>query len=396
MVTQSKTSYGNKAQASMTCDSKMHRWFHPLCGSHPVILLALLAHNGPPSLKGVLPTSVALASALGRFPFTAAEIAWTAVTHRKASLMAPPVFIIGHMRSGTTHLHNVLSHCGQFNTVPPLIAGLPWEARSFARMIRPLVEQYFPEHRLIDNVALESSSPTEDEVALANMAFGSYYHAFYFARNFKRNYCRALCPDEGAGFKKRRRCESINYYARKMSMLAPDKQLLLKSPAYTAEVAMLRTLWPNAKFIHIYRNPYVVFESTKHMLSTLVRELSVQACDDIPIGDVVLETYPRIMQRLLKDTAVLPAENVVHVRFEDFEAEPLEEVERIFTVLDLENIAAERPHMKTYLDTIRHYKKNAHRFTDESVEKVSRHWGRFVTHWRYQPPPIVCGDHAYG
>jgi hypothetical protein len=102
------------------------------------------------------------------------------------------------------------------------------------------------------------------------------------------------------------------------------------------------------------------------------------------------------MQRLLKDTAVLPPENVVHVRFEDFEAEPLEEVERIFTVLDLENIAAERPQMKTYLDTIRHYQKNAHRFTDESVEKVSRHWGRFVTHWRYQPPPIVCGDHAYG
>lgn len=318
------------------------------------------------------------------------------MTRHKASLMAPPVFIIGHMRSGTTYLHNVLSHCGQFNTVPPLIAGLPWEAHSFARMIRPWVEQYFPQHRLIDNVPLESSSPTEDEVALANMAFGSYYHAFYFARHFKRNYCRALCPDDRTGFKKRRRCESIGYYARKMSMLAPDKQLLLKSPGYTVEVAMLTTLWPDAKFIHIYRNPYVVFESTKHMLSTLVRELSVQAYDDIPIADVVLETYPRIMQRLLEDTAALPAENVVHVRFEDFEAEPLDEVQRIFMALNLDDFAAERPRMKTYLDRISPYKKNAHRFTDQSIEKVSRHWGRFVTHWRYQPPPIVSDGHAHG
>jgi hypothetical protein len=54
--------------------------------------------------------------------------------------MAPPVFIIGHMRSGTIHLHNVLSRAERFTTVPPLFAGMPWEVFSLARLVRPLIE----------------------------------------------------------------------------------------------------------------------------------------------------------------------------------------------------------------------------------------------------------------
>jgi omega-hydroxy-beta-dihydromenaquinone-9 sulfotransferase len=71
----------------------------------------------------------------------------------------PPIFIVGHMRSGTTHLHNLLAASGQFATVPPVLAGMPWEALGLARVLRPFVEQYLPGDRLIDSVRVRSDSP---------------------------------------------------------------------------------------------------------------------------------------------------------------------------------------------------------------------------------------------
>lgn len=75
---QSQLSFRGRIDGIKVATGGMHRWFHPLCGSHPVTLLTLHAQNGSPSLHGLLPTTIALMSSLLRSPFTAAELAWTA------------------------------------------------------------------------------------------------------------------------------------------------------------------------------------------------------------------------------------------------------------------------------------------------------------------------------
>ena len=172
--------------------SGWHRVFHPLCGADLATLLQLIAQNGLPSTAGSLRLGIALASSIGRLPFTLAERAWTALAQHRPGPAPPPIFIVGHMRSGTTHLHNLLAASGQFATVPPVVAGMPWEALGLARVLRPFVEQYLPEDRLIDSVRVRSDSPTEDEIALANMHTLSYYHAMYFPRRFAETYRRGL------------------------------------------------------------------------------------------------------------------------------------------------------------------------------------------------------------
>jgi omega-hydroxy-beta-dihydromenaquinone-9 sulfotransferase len=141
--------------------SNWHRVFHPLCGADLMTLLRLIAQHGPPSTAGSLRLGIALASSIGRMPFTLAERAWTALGQHPPGPAPPPIFIVGHMRSGTTHLHNLLAASGQFATVPPVLAGMPWEALGLARVLRPFVEQYLPEDRLIDSVRVRSDSPTE-------------------------------------------------------------------------------------------------------------------------------------------------------------------------------------------------------------------------------------------
>ncbi len=376
-------------------NNNLHRLFHPLCGSDLVTLVSLLAHNGPPSLKGLLPVSIALTTALCRTPFTVAERIWMRLANLNSSML-PPVFIVGHMRSGTTHLHNLLAASGCFTTVPPLLAAMPWEAFSLARLLRPLVERHFPEHRFIDNVLLKRDSPTEDEIALANMVMPSYYHAFYFPTRFERNYHRGLFPDEGKACETRLRYKKIAYYARKMANINNGTPLLLKNPAYTTCIDALKALWPGAKFIHIYRDPYVVFESTKRAFKIVLRELSLQTRADIPLEDIILDAYPRVMQRLLKQADALSREDLVHVRFEDLEAEPLKETMRIFRVLRLENYVAAAPRIAAYVDGIDHYQKNTYVFAPEDVDRISHHWHPFIARWDYHAPSCATSFESDG
>ena len=366
--------------------SGWHRLFHPLCGADLATLLRLIAQNGLPSASGLPRLAIALASSHGRLPFTAAERAWAAFALHRAGPVPPPIFIIGHMRSGTTHLHNLLAASGQFATVPPVLAGMPWEALGLARVLRPFIEQYLPEDRLIDSVRVRSDSPTEDEIALANMHALSHYHAIYFPRRFAEAYRRGLFLDGDGEVEQWRR--TLRHYVGKMSALDPGCRLLLKNPGYTAQIGAIRALWPNARFVHIYRNPYVVFESTRRALRTVLRELALQSHAHIPIDEVVLEVYPRMMGRLLEEVDHLPSHALVHVRFEELERDPLGQIERIYRSIRLGDYEAARPRIEAYLRSIHGYSKSTYSFSKESVGRVTECWHPFVTRFGYRLPDL--------
>jgi hypothetical protein len=367
--------------------SGWHRIFHPLCGADPATLLRLIARNGMPSASGALRLAIALASSMTRLPFTAAERVWTAFALHDPGPVPPPVFIVGHMRSGTTHLHNLLAASGRFATVPPVLAGMPWEALGLARVLRPLLEPYLPEDRLIDGVRVRPDSPTEDEIALANMHALSYYHAMYFPLRFEETYRRYLLletEDEIVRWQ-----STLRHYVGKMSALDPDRQLLLKNPGYTAQIAAIRALWPDARFVHIYRNPYVVFESTRRALRTVLRELALQRHEHVPVDEIVLEMYPRLMRRLLEEADRLPSQAIVHVRFEQLERDPLGELERIYRSIGLGDHEAARARVEGYLHSIQDYSKGAYTFSKESTDRVAERWQPFVSRFGYRPPALA-------
>jgi omega-hydroxy-beta-dihydromenaquinone-9 sulfotransferase len=354
---------------------------HPLCGADPATLLTVLTRNGFVHRSHLPQAGIALGSALLRSPFSLAEAAWFGWRRRNTPPMPAPLFIIGHWRSGTTHLYNVLSRDPQFGYVPPLAVGLPWDMLGLGNVLRPLLERALPEHRYIDNVVVKPDSPQEDEIALANMSPLSFYHGLYFPRRFDENFRRGLFFDGCTPAEIDRWKRRFVYFLEKISHQQGGRRLLIKNPVYSARVAMLRQIWPDARFIHIHRDPRAVFVSALNFYRILLAKLALQPYDHIDIEKLVLDTYPRIMQTLLDETADLPPDRFIEIGFEDFEREPLEAVERIYHALNISGLEEARPRFTAYLDSVQGYAKNRYRMTDDTRRQVEQAWAPFVARW---------------
>ena len=348
-----------------------HRVFHPLSGADPVTLLRLLRH-GPPSPGGASAYAVALAASVGRLPFTLAEGA-SAPLRREPD---PPVFIVGHPRSGTTHLHNLMAASGRFAVVPPVMAGMPWEARGLARVMRPFINLYLPETRLIDRMPLAPDSPTEDEVALANMCGLSYFHALYFPRDFAATYARGLLFEGADPTAIEARGRALRRFA--TAMARPRRgPLLLKNPAYTAQVGWLRALFPGARVVHIHRDPEAVFASARRGVRTVLRELALQRWDHVDVDEAILATYPRMMEALLAEARARP-EGIAQVSLEALTADPLGELAAIWGALDLPAPEASLAAIGRHLAGAEGYRQAPADLTQGERHELARRWGPWL------------------
>jgi len=365
---------------------------HPLMGSDVQTLLTLFIKNG----FGRFPLHfvVFLAVALLRWPFSAYE-RWQVERHltskrrsagRHTASQKPPIFILGHWRSGTTFLHNVLSRSPQFAYLKPIATGLPWDFLTIGKALEPLLHKALPEGRFIDNVPVEADSPQEDEIALASMQMLSFYHGLYFPKRFVE-YFNAGIFLEGVSPKKIRRWEkTLSHFYNKLTIQDPGKQLLIKNPVYTARVSQIKRLYPDAKFIHIYRNPYRVFQSTENFYRKLFPEIAFQPFSQVPIREVILSSYPKMMNALYRDTEDLAKESFIEFKFETFEADPIAQLETVYAQLGLLNWESDKLHFQDYLSGQRNYKKNKYAFSQESIELVSDRWQPFLSRWNYQAP----------
>lgn len=365
---------------------RMVRLTHPLMGADPATLARLLSSAGSIDRRALPMILAATGSALGRLPFSLAERGWTALRTRGRQAPAP-VFIVGHWRSGTTHLYNLLSRDPNFGYVTPLAAGMPWDFLLLGSLLRPLLERLVPRDRLIDRVPVTPDAPQEDEIALASMQTLSFYHGMYFPRRLDEWFDRGVFFDGAGPRAVRRWCDRVRYFVAKLALAQPGRRLLIKNPVYTARVALLRELWPDARFVHIHRNPYIVFQSTRNFYRKLLPEFSLQPHDPDAIDELVLSRYPRMMQSLIDDLVQLPRNRAIEVGFDELEREPVTVLERIYRTLEIDGFSEARPAFEEYLGTVDDYRKNRYSFPAGDNERVTERWHRFVERWGYEQPP---------
>ena len=75
---------------------------------------------------------------------------------------------------------------------------------------------------------------------------------------------------------KQRWCATHEYLLKKITYFRKGKRILFKSPDNTAKMGMLHDLYPDAKFVHIYRDPYKVLLSTIHMFEAGIQAMTFE------------------------------------------------------------------------------------------------------------------------
>lgn len=357
---------------------------HPLSGANIGTLAAVIGRSGLPRnpLQGA---AIGLA-ALGRWPVSAAEKIVMESRLPPLADVPAPVFILGHWRSGTTHLYNIMCESGAWGYVPPVATGLPWDLFGIAKVFNPMLERALPAHRYIDNIPVTPTSPQEDEIAIANMSEASFYHGIYFPRNFAENIQRGLFFEGCSTADIRSWRKQFNYFLRKLYLHQEEKPLLIKNPVYTGRFAILREMFPDAKFIHIHRNPYDVFVSMRNFYKKLFKELALQNYDHVDIDETILSVYDRVMRLYEADARDVPADQLVELRYDELDARPMEAVEKVYEALSLPGFEAARPKFDAYLASVATFKKNKFDYSDEAAARVEARLGYFIDKWGYERP----------
>jgi len=309
---------------------------------------------------------------------------------RRTAVHPSPIFIIGHWRSGTTHLHNLLVHDKNLGCVSMWQAFAPGlcliDERVFKNPLNKIAKRMHPT-REIDNIPLSMDNPEEEDLAIANMSPYSYLHMYSFprqARYFFERYITYFDKLPESIISKWK--EIYLTILRKATLKAGGKRLVIKNCADSARIKTLLELFPDAKFIHIYRNPYNIFRSTQHLYRVVMERAQLQEIDPGEHENWVLLFYSQLMQKLLADKALIPAGNLVEVKYEDLDKEPLAQLRKIYETLSLPGFAEAEPAFRAYLDSIAGYQKLAHKQLDDSViTKINQNWQFALDALGYKP-----------
>lgn len=318
-------------------------------------------------------------------PFHWWEKLWFAVlARRKKKETKAPLFILGHWRSGTTFLHNVLCQDPEAGYLTTYHGLFPNNLAS-KLVFKTFMKANMPDKRPADNVALHIDYPQEDDFALGNLGDVSYYNFFYFPRNYERYYGEAI----NLRLPPKRLKEWQNNYRQLINQALENtagKRAMIKNPVNTGRVDGLLQVFPNAKFIYIYRNPYTVFLSTRKFFLALCPTLWFQEVSEAYIDDIIFDVFAKIMQDYEDQKMAIASENLMEMRFEEFEKEPLKFLKTIYQDLLDDDFERCEPSMVAFLEAQKNYKKNTYNIERRHLDRINKEWGFYIEAKGYQVP----------
>ena len=294
-----------------------------------------------------------------------------------------PLFILGHWRSGTTFVHNVFCCDKQFGYTTTYQTVFPHLMMWGQKFFKSTMGAIMPDKRPTDNMELSPDLPQEEEFALSNMMPYTFYNFWFFPKD-TMEYCDKYLLFEKAEEKEKSVFKRTFLKMIKISLWnTGGKQFLSKNPPHTARIPEILEMFPNAKFIYLVRNPYTVFESTRSFFTNTIRPLKLQNISDEELEKNIVEVYKKMYFKYERDKALIPAGNLIEVKFEDFEADPFNTTKRIYETLSLSGFEDAREAIEKYLGKKKGYKKNKYKYEQRTVDIVEGNWKFALDKWGY-------------
>ena len=299
----------------------------------------------------------------------------------RTQLQGDPIFVIGHWRSGTTLLHELLV-LDQRHTYPNTYdCFCPNHFLLTAPIFRPLLGGLLPKQRPMDNMAAGWDCPQEDEFALCNMGMRSPYATIAFPNHPPQSQEFFELADVSP--RQRARWQSgLTWFLKCLTIRTP-RRIVLKSPPHTFRIKVLLEMFPKARFIHIIRNPLVIFPSTINLWKRLYRNDGLQVPTYDGLDEHVFATFTRMYEVFERDRSLIPAGQLCEVRYEELVARPIQQMQRVYDELQLGGFEQVLPQMEAYFARKADYKTNRYQLPPELAAEIRHRWAGFFQRYGY-------------
>ena len=262
-----------------------------------------------------------------------------------------PIIVCGLPRTGTTHLHNLMA-------ADPALRSLPyWESLEpvLPESQRPAPGE--PDPRLArTEVALDfinSAMPyfkrmhemtvdhVHEEIQLLAIDFSTMLFETTAAMPTWRDYY--LAHDQTPHY------EYLRTVLKVLQWLRGGERWVLKSPQHIEQFPALRATFPDATFVVTHRDPVSVTTSVATMITYTAR-LSHERVDPHYIGGYWADRIERMLRACADERDVLPAGQSIDVHFDEFMADDIAMVERIYDLAGQPMTDSARAAMRSFMD----------------------------------------------
>lgn len=262
--------------------------------------------------------------------------------------VSAPIVIAGLPRTGTTHLHNLLAADPALRYLPywesiepfpaPAEAGLESDPRiarteqavwfmDLAMPLFPLMHEITPwaAHEEIHLLAIDFSTMYFETMAHVP-AWTEYYRAHDQTPHYRY----------------------LHTTLQALQFLTGDRRWVLKSPQHIEQFGPLADVFADATFVVTHRDPVDVVISMATMIAYTARMSADPVRPDL-LGRYWADRIEQMLRACVRDRDLLPADQTIDVRFDEFMADDLAMVERIYGLADQPFDGAAHEAMARYL-----------------------------------------------
>lgn len=312
---------------------------------------------------------------------------------RAARLEADPVFVLGHWRSGTTLLHELLACDPAFRAPNTLQCAVPSHFVLSEQFARERLGFLLPAERPMDGMRLGFERPQEDELALCNLGLPSPWWSVAFPNEPPPDAAwedlETLPPRD-----RDRWIAAWTGFLRAVQFEHPGR-LVLKNPLHTHRVPVIRRVFPAADFIHIVRDPATLVPSCLNFWRRMFESHGLQRPrrgprEDAALEDRVIDSVLRMDRRLTAAWETIPDRRRLRLRYEDLVADPPAALRAIYAHFDWPGVAAVEPAWRRRLAEQQDYRPNRHAADPRLADRIARELGALSARQGYGRTPGAC------
>ena len=293
-----------------------------------------------------------------------------------------PIYVLGHWRSGTTFLHQLLC-CFEDVSYPTTYQTVfPNNLFFLQGLLKRIMKYHLPDKRLVDKIKMHVDFPQEEDFALGNEVGFSFYYWFYFPRDYKRIREEHLTLSKVDETKREAYKEGYRRFIKRSILYVEGSQYVAKSPSNMARIPFLLEVFPESRYVYIERNPYEVLFSTFKFFKGFLITLQLQEISDDDLWELIFSNY-RIMYEIYQaEKPLIPDGHLVELKYEDLTDDPGSVLKMLQKDL-LSDLNPNDSKFSSMLKTHQKHAPNTYDFTNGYVERVNSELGDLIEQQGY-------------